>query len=752
MPHMSTTKWNSNRTILYLRRILKFRRDLPAGLEKAFIEYKDIESIDRIKVGAYIGLLVSVLLFPLDISRMLSGEFEERETTRILFYFHIFGLIYILPVWTMTFHKQWVISTRLRRGIHIWGMVVMTFIFLFGMTLVVFIDRNGLVMFFAFIFIFSWMFSMSFKELMIFYMFTLPPMIMVVYLKKEVPESYPKIAMYYEIVFLSLITFFFDTFDYNLRVSNFLALKTIEKEQQKIKRLEQFKSRFFTNLTHELRTPLTVISGMSEVIRENPKRWLEEGSEMITRNAGNLLNLINQILDLSKLENGSLPVNMVHGDIVSYSGYVVDAFRGHAETKKITLHFLCEEEEILMDYDPDKYFSIFSNLLSNAIRFTPEDGNVYVQLTSRIQEDSTTLEIIVRDTGKGIPEEDLTHIFERFFQADDTGKNLGTGIGLSIVHELVRVLEGDIKVRSTMGKGTQFTITIPQYSNAEAVNTDLFKSRINKIAPGFITAPELLEEDEQGEASGELPDVLIVEDNVDVIKFLQVCLGDAFHLTFRKDGQSGIEKAIESVPDIIISDVMMPVKDGLTLCRELKAHEITSHIPIILLSARTDTPSRVAGLESGADLYLAKPFDKTELRLQIKNMLESRQELQERYAQESLSPDVPTDSIKKREDEFVGRVRDIVFHHLDDSEFGIHELCRSIYLSRTQVHKKLKALTGLSASLFIRQIRLLAAREMLQSHELNVTEVAYKVGFTDPNYFSRCFAQEFGISPSDSRK
>ncbi|MDQ3017725.1 MAG: ATP-binding protein [Bacteroidota bacterium] len=749
---MSTNKWNINRTVFYLRRILKFRRDLPPGLEKEFTEYKDIESIERIKVGAWIGLMVSVLLFPLDISRMLSGQFEEQETFRLLFYFHIFGLIYILPVWSMTFHKKWVVSTRLRRGIHIWGMVVITFIFLFGMAILVFISRNGLVMFFAFIFICSWMFAMSFKELMIFYLFTLPPMVLVVYLKKEVPENYPKIAIYYEIVFLSLVTFFFDAFDYNLRVTNFLALKEIKQDQHKIKRLEQFKSRFFTNLTHELRTPLTVISGMSEVIKENPKRWLDEGSEIITRNAGNLLNLINQILDLSKLENGSLPVNMVHGDIISYIGYVIDAFRGHAETEKITLHFLCEEEEILMDYDPDKYFSIISNLLSNAIRFTPEEGNIYIQITPRNIDNKAMLEIIVRDTGKGIPEEDLTHIFERFFQSDDTGKNFGTGIGLSIVHELVRVLEGEIKVRSTLGKGTQFVITLPQYSVADMVNTDLFKSKINKIVPGYITPPELIEETDTGTDSIDLPEVLIVEDNVDVIKFLEVCLGDTFHLTFRKDGQSGIDKAIESVPDIIISDVMMPVKDGLALCRELKELEITSHIPIILLSARTDTPSRIAGLESGADLYLAKPFDKKELRLQITNMLDSRQELQERYGQKGLAPVSNEDTGKKREDEFVGRVRDIVYQHLDDSEFGIHELCRSIYLSRTQVHKKLKALTGLSASLFIRQIRLLAAREMLQTHELNVTEVAYKVGFTDPNYFSRCFAQEFGISPSDSRK
>ncbi len=749
---MSTGKWNSNRTILFLRRILKVRRDLPPGLEKEFTEYKDIESIDRIRVGAWIGLMVSVLLLPLDYSRVKSGEFYTIDTYQILFYFHVFGLIYIIPVLSLTFFKPWVISTRLRRGIHIWGMVFITFIFLFGMAIVVFINRNGLVMFFAFVFICSWMFSMSFKELMVFYFFTLPPMIIVVYLKKEVPDNYSKLAMYYEIVFLSLITFFFDAFDYNLRVSNFLALKAIEKDQQKIKRLEQFKSRFFTNLTHELRTPLTVISGMSEVIKENPKRWVDEGSEIITRNAGNLLNLINQILDLSKLENGSLPVNLINGDIVSYVGYVIDAFRGHAETKKITLHFLCEEEEIQLDYDPDKYFSIISNLLSNAIRFTPEEGNIYVQLSSRNTGNHGSLEIVIRDTGKGIPEEDLAHIFERFFQADDTGKNLGTGIGLSIVHELVRVLGGEIKVRSTIGKGTQFTITMPVHSNAEVVSTDLFKSKINKIAPGFITAPELLEESENGEASSELPDVLIVEDNLDVIKFLQVCLGDAFQLTFRKDGQSGIDKAIESVPDIIISDVMMPVKDGLTLCRELKAHEITSHIPIILLSARTDTPSRIAGLESGADLYMSKPFDRTELRLQIKNMLDSRQELQERYTQHSLTTDPATYSSKKREDEFVGRVRDIVYHHLDDSEFGIHELCRSIYLSRTQVHKKLKALTGLSASLFIRQVRLLAAREMLKSNELNVTEIAYKVGFTDPNYFSRCFAQEFGNSPSDSRK
>src|SRR5688500_3673187 len=288
-----------------VKKALKVRRDLPPGLEKEFEEFKDIQSIDRIHVAAWIGFIMSVcLLLGLDYHRMQTGEFYENVNFRYLFYLHLLGLLFIIPALSIALRKKWVIATRLRRGVHIWGMVLMAFLVLFGMSILVFIDRDGLVMFVAFIFISGWMFSMSHKERLLFNIVTLSTILLVIYFKET--TSYSKFSMYYEILFLSVVAFFFDSFDYTLKVVNFLDCRSIENDQKKIRELEGFKSKFFTNLTHELRTPLTIISGMAGEIAEDPKRWAVEGAQIITRNSSNLLNLVNQILDLSKIESGTL--------------------------------------------------------------------------------------------------------------------------------------------------------------------------------------------------------------------------------------------------------------------------------------------------------------------------------------------------------------------------------------------------------------------------------------------------------------
>jgi signal transduction histidine kinase/DNA-binding response OmpR family regulator len=633
-------------------------------------------------------------------------------------------------------------------------MVVLTITFLLGQAVLTYLQRESLVIFLGYIFVAGWMFAMSNKERLIFNFFSIVIMGVVIFFFKEDLSTNMKVTHFIEVFFLTAVGFFFEAFDYDLKLENFMIQREIEREQERIIKLEEFKSRFFTNLTHELRTPLTLISGMAREIGEDPKRWAVEGSEIISRNSGNLLNLINQILDLSKIENGSLAVRLIRGDIVSYLGYVVDAFKGQAYVKKLQLHFLSDEEEIIMDYDPEKYITILSNLLSNAIKFTPEGGNVYVQITIQKPDNQPLLELIVRDTGIGIPQESVTHIFERFYQAENNSaiKGVGTGIGLSVVSELVKLLNGEIKVKSNVGKGTQFTVSLPITAEAETISSNIDKQRIQKDVQDFY-APVSTDTFEEIMIEGdENPEVLIIEDNQDVLKYLQACLGDIFQLSFAHDGQEGITKAIETVPDLILSDVMMPVKDGLTVCRELKRHECTSHIPIVLLSAKADLDSRIAGLESGADVYMLKPFDKRELRAQLGTLLEQRREQQARYADLSVPPEKIIDAGKTKEDEFVARVRNVILEHLDDAQFSIMHLCRAVFLSRTQLHKKLKALTGLSASLFMRQIRLYAGMDLLKNTNLNINEIAYQVGFDDPNYFSRCFTQEFGSAPSETRK
>lgn len=731
----------------------QIRNELPSELEQEFVTYKDVKSINRIQSAAWLGIALTICLFGLDLYRYNTGTFDTHFWHPWLFKNHLVGILFLIPSIYITRHKKEIIKSRLKRGFVIWGMVVLSIVYMLGQAILVYMDRGAEVMFLGYIFIFTWMFSMSHTERVFFTLGSFCIMGYVIFFVKQDIDMHTRIVNFLEIFFLSITAFIFDAYDFNLKLSNFMNLREIEREQARIKKLEEFKTRFFTNLTHELRTPLTMISGMAREIAEDPRRWAAEGSEIINRNAGNLLNLVNQILALSKIESGSMPLHMTQGDIVSYSGYVVDAFRGHALIKRIKLHYLPEEGEVIMDYDPDKYMTILSNLLSNAIKFTPEDGNVYINLVYRKRNDESVIELTVRDTGIGMTQAELDHIFERFYQAQNemTGSGIGTGIGLSLVHEFVKMLQGDIQVKSAAGKGTTFTVTLPVRREAGIEGRPLIKEEI-KTNINFYLPPDHREEVStlQGDVDDK-PDVLIIEDNADVLKYLQICLGDLYQITSCMDGQSGIDKAIEIVPDLILSDVLMPIKDGLSVCRELKQNPVTSHIPIVLLSAKVDPESRIAGLESGADVYMLKPFEKQELRIQLHNLLEQRQDFHRRYADPTIEPEKAPDARPSREDQFVIRARAIVHEHLDDSEFSVTHFCRAIFLSRTQLHKKLTALTGLSASHFIRQIRLYTAQQMVKTSDLTITDIAYKVGFTDPNYFTRCYTQEFGEAPTETR-
>ena len=738
-----------------LSKRLTIRKSIPPELQEEFIRYKDIKSIDRIQTSAWIGVALTVCILVLDYYRMQTiACFWDDRYYRKLFYFHLMGFLFFIPAVYTTLRKEWIIQQRLRRGVVIWGMVVLTIIYMMGQATLTYLQRDSLVFFLGYVFIFNWMFSMSHKERVYFSVFSFTVMALTIfYLKSESLEFHIKITHFIEVFFLSLTAFIFDAYDFNLKWANFMHQKEIEREQGQVRKLEEFKSRFFTNLTHELRTPLTIISGMAKEISEDPHRWSHEGTEIIQRNSGNLLNLVNQILALSKIESDSLPIHLTKGDLISYFGYIVDAFKGHAVAKQIKLHYLSSEDEWNTSYDPEKFMNILSNLISNAIKFTPEGGNIYVELERSKKNGEEFIEIIVRDTGIGIPKDDQEHIFERFYQAQNehTSSGLGTGIGLSLVYELVKLLSGEIRVKSTVGKGTTFTVTLPVQKDDGVNGMPVFKEDIRANVHNYL--PPLTKETQSvlEEAKDDKPEVLIIDDNADVLKYLQICLSDIYQLTFCKNGQEGIDMAIEKVPDLILSDVLMPIKDGLTVTKELKNHPITSHIPIVLLSAKVDPESRIAGLQAGADVYRLKPFEKQDLRLQLHNLLERRQEFRQRYADPTQPPEATQEKSISNEDQFIQKARAIVMEHLDDSEFSVTDFCRALFLSRTQLHKKLTALTGLSATLFIRQIRLLVAKKKMATPELSISDIAYQVGFTDPNYFTRCYVQEFGESPSETR-
>ncbi|TNE56937.1 MAG: response regulator [Bacteroidetes bacterium] len=521
--------------------------------------------------------------------------------------------------------------------------------------------------------------------------------------------------------------------------------RELAEKNELLEELDQLKTRFFTNISHEFRTPLTVIAGMTEQIGENPERWLDRGLSMISRNTSNMLDLVRQILDLNKLESGKLEASYIQADIIPFLRQLVESFQPLAETRDIRLAYHPATESLVLDFDPEKILRILSNLLGNALKFCSEGDQVEVDAD---RPEPNLLRIRVRDTGPGIAAEQLPHIFDRFYQAKDTSRFTapGTGIGLSLVQEFIRLLEGSITVESREGAGTVFTVQLPIRQEARKPDTDadLLPVKMQDLA----TTP-MAGTGEDGDL--DLPSLLLVEDNTDIVQYLMSCLEGRYQVTWAKDGEDGILQAVESVPDIIISDVMMPRKDGFELCQTLKTDTRTSHIPIVLLTAKADVESRVAGLKRGADAYLPKPFDKQELLARLENLLELRTRLQARYR---TMEDMPAsdEADLQPEDQFVRAIKEAIHAHMDEEEFGIHELCRTIGVSRTQLHRKIKALTGRSTSSLVRYIRLLHAQQLLLTTDLNISQVAYDCGFRDPKYFSNTFTEEFGVGPKDFRK
>lgn len=540
-------------------------------------------------------------------------------------------------------------------------------------------------------------------------------------------------------------------------------------ETLRLRELDAFKTNLYTNITHEFRTPLTVISGMADQVKENPKEWFSEGLKMIKRNSTRLLDLVNQMLDLSKLDSGKLALHYQQGNVVVFLKYLVESFHSLAAGKGVQMHFLSDFDEIMMDFDAERLQQAISNLLANAVKFTPPGGNVYLRISTddfrlerpagKIVNPPSQIVIRVTDTGIGIPEEHLPHIFDRFYQVEEsavsssrTNSTGGTGIGLALSKELINLMDGEISVKSATGKGTEFVITLPVRRQADLrmTNDDL---RLDK-APAIENPNSSIE---NRPSSTDKPLVLIAEDNPDVVTYLASCLAAGYLLSVANDGQECVDIAIERIPDLIVTDVMMPNKDGFEVCEMLKNDERTSHIPIVMLTAKADMESRLAGLRRGADAYLAKPFHKEELLVEIKKLLGLRQKLQQHYrtsaglgGEATVARDVPKPDAM--EDYFVKKARKIVETHLDDSKFSVEELSHEILLSHSQLHRKLSALTGFSATSFIRQIRLKKAKELLLNPELSITAIAYDTGFNDPSYFSRVFKQEFGMTPAEWRE
>ena len=529
-------------------------------------------------------------------------------------------------------------------------------------------------------------------------------------------------------------------------------LKNERLEAVRLQELDEAKSRFFANIAHEFRTPLTLILGPAEQIMvETTDQKVSENAQLIRLNADKLLFQTNQLLDLSKLTSGMVKLHPVKTDFIAFAKGTVFAFESLAEEKDIDIDFHANVDKLEMDFDPDKASIILTNLLSNSFKFTAPFG----QLKVLVLKQDISVAISVTDTGMGISSEQLPYIFDRFYQVDDsaTRKTQGTGIGLALSKELVELHNGAVEVSSELGKGTTFTITLPL--NQEDALAEILAEELKIIPVSTTQWIDVALKDKDLASSVYVKEnnkdightVLVTEDNEDVRKFIVDILADYYHVLEAENGLKGLEVALDQVPDLIVSDVMMPEMDGYDFCRQLKEDERTSHIPVVLLTAKAGMESKLEGLDTGADDYLAKSFNARELLARIRNLIAVRQKMQQKFGKTQDSS-----LFKEKENIFITKLKAIIEENIDKEAFGMDELGKLLAMSRTQVHRKLKALTNLSTSQFIRQFKMEKALLLLRSENHNVSEVAYMLGFSSPSYFSTCFNEQFGYPPSEISK
>ena len=531
------------------------------------------------------------------------------------------------------------------------------------------------------------------------------------------------------------------------------------KANKLLAEMDQLKSRLFSNISHEFRSPLTLILGpIEEMLSKTEKKPASKKTiKMMRRNTNRLLNLVNQMLDLSKLDAGSMKLELVEGDLIKSLKLIVLSFASLAEQKKIKFSYTFHKEKWTTCFDQDKLEKILNNLLSNAFKYTPEGGEV--KCVVKLPDPGKNLvEISIQDTGKGIPTDQLDRIFDRFHQVEESyePESAGTGIGLSLTKELVNLLHGDIKVESELEKGTIFIVQIPVGKEHLKESEYIIRKKGEITEPAIQPELEVVAKEEEytetlyqeTKPEEELPLVLTVEDHADIRTHIREHLEDRFRILEAEDGVAGLDKAIENIPDLIITDLMMPKMDGVEMCRKLKTDERTSHIPVLMLTAKASVEDRVEGLETGADAYVTKPFNIKELRVRVTKLIEQRKKLRERFSRDvKLEPkDI---AITSADEKFLNRAIGIIEEKMGDFEFDARTLQQEMTLSRSQLFRKLKALTDLSITEFIRTIRLKRGAKLLEQKFGNVAQVTYEVGFNNLSYFAKCFKELFGVSPSE---
>ena len=554
----------------------------------------------------------------------------------------------------------------------------------------------------------------------------------------------------YGAALIGLLLFYITMRSRELRLKRNLEVATIEKEKEA--QLTAAKLGFFTNISHEFRTPLTLILGPLEELISKSDQDLDRLTklEIMQKNANRLLDLINQLLDFRKADKGKLDLKVADGNFVRFAKEVFLYFKEMAKSKDIKYEFVTSADAVNLQFDRGKMEIVLSNLLSNAFKNTPAGGEIIL----KIVKDSDYLQVSILDSGKGISEVELKKIFDRFYQIKDSSsaKMVGSGIGLSFSKAIVELHKGRIKARNRKAKGAEFTFKLPletqfdstQLANAR-INTELIENYM-EIVPGFHKDSDMKAN------SGET--ILIVDDNEDIKDYLHKIFLEDYKVVSASDGVEGYQIALEQVPDIIISDVMMPRKDGLEMCKDLKTNIITSHIPIILLTARTASVYEIEGLLNGADAYVTKPFNPNVIKARLKSILDTRIKLRKYYQNKIMfGPNKKEVESEENTDEaLLNELITYVEEHLTDSSFGIENLMEKLCVSQPTLYRKLKSLTDLSPSAFIRSIRLKKAAELILTKDYKLSYIAYEVGFNDYKYFKSSFKKQFNCLPSMYRE
>lgn len=725
---------------------LHFQTKLPIEFHEEFYTKLHLHNLRRVNLFCWVMGIIFAMLLLVDYLRFQSRELYEGQVYNYLLILHLSCLLYFFIIIFIRLKRKDLYSGKINPKY-----LVYIGIILFALTgppqdIFTFQEQGKMILYLALILMANWALNLPHRFRFIFtaVSFVLMTATIVTVGRQTIVEL---IINLYEVVGFTTVAFIFGTVDFNFRIKKFYAEKLLEQEKKKIEELEKFKSTLYMNLTHEFRTPLTVIQGMTALgrgyVRSGRQQELEEALQAIDRNSASLLKLVNQLLDLAKLETQTIKLQVEQKDIVGFAKHLVDSLIPYAKRKNIGLKLESAFPSFYLDFDEEKMHSILSNLLSNALKFTYEDGLITLKISSSEVDNQEWLLLEITDTGYGIDQQHVPHIFDLFYRVErGPVRNLpGTGIGLALTKRLVELMGGTIRVESQLGEGTRFSLKFPV--TRDASKTALSNPKVETPTDGIQRARTKLKKQRT-----EVPLLLLVEDDEELLNYMVSLLENDYVLELARDGVEGKEKAIDLIPDVIISDVMMPKKDGFALCHELKQEEKTDHIPVILLTAKAETEDRLEGLESGADAYLTKPFRKEELFIRLEKLMELRAKLQQKYSKFGL---INNPKALKKENPFIQKIHSLIEDNLDNYDFGVEDLARGLFMSRMQLHRKLKALANRSAGDYLRTFRLYKARLMLQDPATRIGEVAFNVGFQDPSYFSKAFQREFGQTPSDFR-